>query len=643
MTITAATVVRGLTEGLGIGALAAGLVLVYRASRAINLAQAELGAGAAALCALLVRQYHLPFLLAAAIAVSGAAAAGALIEILVVRRLRPEPTASVLIATAGISELLLGASIIIIGGIGDRGGGYPTPWPATVDFGGGVVVQGADLTLALVVPLLAVGVAVALARTDLGAAVRAASDNPDAARLAGIPVARLSTLVWAGAGLLSAVVAICVLAGQPIVGTESLGPELLFAALAAGAVARFQSLPLALGAGIVIGIVQQVARYNWPAGGTRQLVLFLAVVAALLVGRRRRPFEPGQVGAGWLVARRSPARTMSLATGGWRRVVGPVAAAMALGVAALLAHFSTNSQTLTFTEIAAYATLAVSTTLLIGVAGQVSLGQVGLFGLGAAASYQLSAVVGLPFWLAFLGAGALAAGASMLIAIPSMRGPGLVFAVTTLGFALVTHDWLLAQRWLIGAGVTVPRPILGPIDLAAQRSYFVLALVVLAGAAWLVRNLLRSGPGRRVIAVRDNEAAAATFGVAPIPTKLLVFALAGFLAGVAGAVYGHGLQSLTVADFPVASPGLQIGAVDSFRIVAIAVIGGLGSVAGAIAAAALIVGIDSLTTNVALRLVTTSVGLLVVLLAVPGGLAGLAHSLLAWARRLASRLASRTA
>jgi branched-chain amino acid transport system permease protein len=207
----------------------------------------------------------------------------------------------------------------------------------------------------------------------------------------------------------------------------------------------------------------------------------------------------------------------------------------------------------------------------------------------------------------------------------------LLFAVTTLGFALAAHGWLLGQPWMLGSGVLAPRPILGPLDLAGQRAYFVFALLILAVVVWLSGNLLRSGLGRRVVAMRDNEASAAAFAVPLVRTKLLAFAAAGFVAGVAGAVYGHGLQNVSVSDFPVANPGLQAGAIDGLRIVAIAVIGGLGSVPGAIAAAALIVGVNQLTSSVALQLLTSSAGLLVLLLLLPGGLASLFSGF--WGRR----------
>ncbi len=613
MTVTLAMLVAGLIAGLGIGGLGAGLVLVFRASRVINLAHAELGGAAAALCAWLAGPGGLPFAVAVVLAVGATALVGAVVEVMVVRRVGAGSGAAVMIATAGVAELLLALSLVTIAGTTGRRT-YPVPFTARIVLGRGVVLTGADVALLVIVPLLAAAMATVLGRTGIGAAIRAATDNPEAARLAGVPVGRLSALAWAAAAALSAVVVICLLAGRPIVGTEALGPEVLFESLAAALVARFQNLPRALAAGLAIGVIVQVAQYNWPGGVADVLLLVVVAGAAAAIGWR--PAGRGDDRRSWLA--------VPVLHSGRRNRRGTVVAAVALaGAAGAGAALASNSQALTLTEIAAYATLAVSTTLIVGVAGQLSLGQVAFFGIGAAASYQLSVSVGLPFWLAFLGAGGCAAVASVLVGLPAVRGSGPVFAVTSLGFALVAAGWLLGRTWLLGSGVNIPRPILGPVDLAAERTYFVFAMVVLGGAALIATFLLRRSPGRRIVAVRDNEAAAASFGITTAATKVTAFAVAGFLAGVAGAVYGHGLQSVSINDFPVASPGLQIGALDSLRIVAIAVIGGLGSVWGAIIAAGVIVGVDQLTNSVALRLATTGMGLLVVLLLAPRGLAGL--------------------
>jgi branched-subunit amino acid ABC-type transport system permease component len=398
VTIRLETIVIGLVTGMGVGALAMGLVLVYRASRVINLAHAEVGAAAAAVAAWLVRDHNVPYWVAAVAAVIAAGLAGAVVEAVIIRRLRSAPRVVVMVATVGVTELLLAAGIAVINATSHRGGGYPSPATSSLHVGS-VVLQGPELVLLGTVPVLAVLVAGWLKVTAVGTAVRAASENREAAQLAGVPVNRVVTLVWAVAAAMSAVVSLILLAGKPLVGTESLGPQLLFQALAAAVLARFTSLPRALAGGLFIGLVQQVVFYNWP-GGLADVVLFGLVLMVLLVQHRGQPRT--EEASSWLFS------------GVRRRPIGSPRTAALLGVVclvgfALLSRLATNARTLTYTEIAAYAMLAVSTSLIAGVAGHVSLGQVAFFGLGAAVSYQLAVSVGLPFWVALLGAGMIAA------------------------------------------------------------------------------------------------------------------------------------------------------------------------------------------------------------------------------------------
>src|SRR5713101_4521589 len=401
MSVRLDVTVLGAITGMAVGALAVGLVLIYRASRVINLAHAELGAVAAAVTAALVRDSHVPYGLAVVISVAGAGLVGALEERLIMRRLRDAPPTVALIATLGLTELLLAGSILVIDGIGHRGGGYPAPFSAHVTVAG-VTLGAPQLMVLVVVPVLSLLLAGFLRYTNVGIAVRAASENRDAARLAGVPVDRIATIVWSLAGVLTGIVTLMLLAGQPIVGTEAVGPEVLFEALAGCVLARFVSIPKALAGGVAIGVVDQVVFNNWPSGGVRDLVLFVVVVAALLLMR-----PGGLVGEDgvvtWRGLRPQPRPTS----------FGPVVAFVAFVVAALSSLLVTNARTLTFTEIVAYAVLALSTSLVVGVAGQVSLGQVAFFGLGAAVSYQLSVSAGVPVGMAFVGAGVVAGLASV--------------------------------------------------------------------------------------------------------------------------------------------------------------------------------------------------------------------------------------
>src|SRR5713101_7033668 len=342
MSVRLDVTVLGAITGMAVGALAVGLVLIYRASRVINLAHAELGAVAAAVTAALVRDSHVPYGLAVVISVAGAGLVGALEERLIMRRLRDAPPTVALIATLGLTELLLAGSILVIDGIGHRGGGYPAPFSAHVTVAG-VTLGAPQLMVLVVVPVLSLLLAGFLRYTNVGIAVRAASENRDAARLAGVPVDRIATIVWSLAGVLTGIVTLMLLAGQPIVGTEAVGPEVLFEALAACVLARFVSIPKALAGGVAIGVVDQVVFNNWPSG-VRDLVLFLVVVGALLlVGPGERVREDGVVT--WRGFRPQPRASF----------LGPVIAFVAFVVAALGSLLVTNASTLTFTEIVSYA------------------------------------------------------------------------------------------------------------------------------------------------------------------------------------------------------------------------------------------------------------------------------------------------
>jgi len=617
--VPVAVVVLGVITGLGNAALALGLVLVHRASRVVNLAHAEVGAAAAALMALLVHDHGWGWWPALALALAAGAGLSALIEAVVLRRLRDAPRPIVLLATAGAAQLLLGLSVGLIDHVKRRGGGYPAPFSVHWRLGPLVLGSG-DVLLLFAVPLAAAALAVLLTRTSVGLGVRAAAENRDAAWVAGVPVRRVTTLAWAAAGALSALTAACLLPGQPLVASDSLGAGLLLRALAAAALARFTSMRRAVLAGIAVGVVDQVAYWNRPSGGFRDLVLFLVLLGALAALPAVR--ERWKEASSWVVATVPRPLPRRLATARMSALTWALATVVVAG-AALAPLGLSRSHTLTLSTLAAYAVLALSTTIVVGAVGQLSLGQIAFFGVGVACSSRLTVSLHLPFVAAVIGAGAAGAAACVVVGLPAARRPGPLLPVATLGFAVMTQGWLLAQPWMLGSGVSAPRPRLGGLHFGGQRAYYLLALAVVVLGALAARGVLAGGWGRRLVATRDNAEAAAAFGLPPVQTMVVGFALAGALAGIGGAVYAHALQQIGVTDFPVLSPGLQAGAADSIRVLAMAVVGGLGSVPGAIAGAVLVGGVDRVVGGLALRLLTTSTGLLVLLLVFPGGIGDL--------------------
>lgn len=609
-------VLLGVIVGLSYSVLALGIVLIYKSSRVINLAHGEVGAVAAAAMAWLVNDGGLSYWVALPVALGLAAALGGLFERTVIRRLFEAPRLIVLVATLGAAQLFLLITFLITQSISNRADGFPVPFGASVTAGRFLVLNDRELMILLLVPLAAAALAAFFRFTSFGVATRAAAENGESARLVGIPVKRVSTFVWMLAALLSGLTAVMLSPGKGLFTTEALGPGLLLRALAAAVIARMTNLPVAFAAGIGIGVVEQVVFWNHPIGGQVELVLFLVILGALFFQTRGTDDARKEEASTWgllHVVRPVPRILQEVA---WVRWLNWTVAGVGLAVACALPLFLSNSQTFLLTTVVAFAIVALSVTLLTGYAGQISLGQVAFFGVGASVSYQLTVNLYVPFWLSLLLSGVAGAALSVLIGIPALRIRGLFLAVTTLGFALVTQKWLIGQDWMAGIGAIAPRPYVGPLDFATQRAYYFIALAGLVGAIIVTRNVLRSGVGRNFVALRDNEAGAAAFTIPVVRTKLIAFGLSGFLAAFAGAVYGHGIERFGVNNFPVA---------DSLRVVSMTIIGGLGSIPGAILGAFFVIGVDRLVDVTWLRLATTSIGLLVLLMFLPGGFASVIY------------------
>ncbi len=611
--VPVATVAVGAIVGLAYAAFATGLVLVHRAQRVVNLAHVQMGSVGAAVLAYLVNQLGFPWPVACVVGVAASAGIAALIETTVMRRLADSPRLTVLVATVGLAQLLVLVTYLITDHTPDRLDGFPSPLAAarTVGDPGLVLSTGQQLVLLLVPPAL-LAVAALLRFTDLGVVVRAASENRDAANLAGVSVGLVTTGVWALAGGLSGITASALAPDRGLVLSEAFSPDLLVRALAAAVIARMSSIGIACLAGLAIGVLEQLVFWNWPdQPGAVEVALLVLVLVAFLV----QPSGPtGRAGAdrsGWTAAMGARPLPPDLRRNPRVRRAGAAAAVVAVLVAAGVPLLLSSARTLTLVVVGCFVLLALSITVLTGAAGQVSLGQVAFLGVGAAVAYQLSRSHELPFLLGIVAAAMVGAGLTVAIGLPALRRPGLLLAVTTLAFALATPRWLLPQTWMLGSGVTMSRPEVLGIDLSSQHAYYLLVLAVLVVSLLATRSLLAGPLGRSMIAVRDNDRQAAALGIGPTRTKVLAFAVAGAMAAATGALYGAAIENFGPENFAVA---------DSLRMLSVAVIGGLGSVAGTVTAAFAVFGIDRLVTIPQLKLLTTSLGLLAVVLFLPGGL-----------------------
>ncbi len=600
-------VVLGTITGLTYGLLAVGLVLVYRSNRVINFAHGELGAFGAAILSLAITRWHVPYWVGLPLILVVTGGVGALAEVAVVRRLRNAPRIMSIVATLGVGQFLVLFALAINAGAG--GVGFPEP-PGLPEFQlGPLRVTRAHTGIVLLAPLVVAGLALFLRYSRLGVAIRVSAANPDLARMSAIFAGRMSSLVWALAAALSALTAILVAPTQGLSSAESFGPELLLRALACAVIGRMTSLPVSLAAGVGLGVVEQLLLWNYPRSGLVEVVLLAVILGVLLVQRRERGREdekgtwaavqpwrplPGAVARLW------PVRNLG-------RMVG----LGVFAVAVLLPLVITHSAAITLVGIMGFAIVGLSVGVVTGLGGQLSLGQFALAAIGATISYHVTSRVG-NFPLAFLCAGLGAAAVSLLIGLPALRVRGLMLAVTTLSFALVVPTWLLQQSWALGSGVDPGRPVIGGTALDTGKEYYYFALAVTVVMVVLAHNIRRAGLGRLLVAVRDNEQNARAFTVRAGLVKMQGFLLAGFIAGVGGAAYGHALARIGSASFPT---------VANVDVVVMTVLGGLGSLAGPLIGVFYYVGVPAFVPLDSAGLAATRLGGLLLILYAPGGLA----------------------
>jgi ABC-type branched-subunit amino acid transport system ATPase component/ABC-type branched-subunit amino acid transport system permease subunit len=582
--VNTGTLVLGVLNGLIISLLAVGFVLVYKANRFLNLASAQLGVLSALLLLKAVNDWRWNWWLTFLACVLVGIATGLLVERFIVAPVRRRTTAPVrlLILTIGVSQLLL-AFTYIPGLASVSQAPFPQPFNSNVQVGG-VVLSGMSLLTLIAVPILLVLLTLFLEFTSLGKQIRAAAGNPDAARLCGISVSRVSLITWGIAGGLAAIAAILNGPTTTSFNGEALGPFLLMMTMGAAAFGAFVSFPIATAGGLGLGLVYQVVLAQTNDAGAAELAAFGVILCAILVRGRAigRAFTIEGAAVPERPSLRIPdaLRNSPFLRNGIRWLAG--VALLAAVVLPLLPYFKSNQFLLVLVLI--YALVGVSLTMVVGWAGQVSLGHFALVGVGAYLTARWAGQSGWSLVEFLLLAGLVGAVVMVAIGLPALRVRGLTLAVTTLGFAVIAPDWLYQQSWFGGStpfnepveGLTV-LPGLG--NIGSQLYLYYVVLVVLAIVVTGATTLRRSAVGRSIVAVRDNERAAASFGLRPAVIKLRVLALSGFVAAAAGVFYAIDWQSVSPTLF---------GSDVSVAVLAIPVIGGLGSIGGAVAAAFLL-------------------------------------------------------
>lgn len=630
-------VMLGIVVGLQTALLALGLVLVYRASRFVSFAQGQMGAIAAAVLAVLVYELGLPYWIALALALAVGGLTGAGIERLLGWRLFDQSRLALLVATIGISQLALLA--ILVGPLKIDAGrlahdGYPEPFSFRWTVGS-LVLNPSQVTTIIVGPLIAIGLFLFLNRTRTGRAIRGAASNPDAARLSGVSVRQVSLIVWVLTGLISAFAAILYAPSQPAVSLGAgAGLGLLLRGLAAALLGGMADFRIAIGGAIVLGIVEQATIFYTDVPGLADASVVFVLVLGLLL--RASVLGHDVRADGGLAVESSeaplPARVRGLFAVRHRGGIGWAVLLSVVAIAPLMPSLQTQERAVFLLFMVSFAMVGMSLSVLTGWAGQVSLGQFAFLGVGAfAAAYVHRYDVGIPLML--LVAGLVTAATSAAVGLVAVRFRGLFLGVVTLGFAFVAQGWLFRQEWLTrdpGAIVRIEDPRLFGVEIRTVRGAYAVGVVVLALTVLSLRSVRRSGVGRALVAVRDNDDLAAAYGLTPVSVKLVGLAIAGFVTGVAGGLWGMAQGTWTFSAF---EPTM------SFVMLAIVIVGGIGTLHGPILGTIAVFAWPYLVPDantLPVRSFTSGLLLLVVLLFAPGGIASLLGSV---QRRLLDLLA----
>ena len=553
----------GITVGGTYALGAIGVTLIFGVLNVINFGHGAAFTVAAFVAMLALRNFGLGIATAFALGMGAACLVGLVVERVAVRPLRDAPLLMPLITT-------LGLGLILENGVRFLFGPQTQPFPNPVS-GEPFVFFGATLSPWEAVTMAVVVVAIGalhlwLRLTDFGAAVRAVAEDRRVAALLGIDVNRHIAIVFCVASGLGGLAGILGAALYNAV-NPAMGSASMLKAFAASVLGGMEQVLGAIVGGLILGVTE-AATSVYVSSAWRDAVSLLLLVLVLLV-------KP----TGLLGHRRlDKVERPSLSVLPLPSVPPLRDPTMLAGAAVLLALplLMPNPYYLrVLTVMLVFGTLALSLNLVAGFAGIVSLGQAAFYGIGAYASALLTTELGWPVWLAFPAAAAITGLSGVAFAWPVMRLRGHYIAMGTLGMAgivwMVMVNWVDLTRGPMGIRA-IPIPVVFGAELGGLGFCYAMAAILIAATVAAVA-LLDSPFGRSLRAMRDDELAAASVGLNLRVLKMVVFGVSATIAGACGSFWAHYVSYISPDSFtPMESIGL----------LSMVVLGGIGSIPGAI-------------------------------------------------------------
>ncbi|WP_244931521.1 ABC transporter permease [Nocardioides sp. W7] len=514
---------------------AAGLVVVHSATGIFNLAHGAIGM----FCAFVFWEINvnrgLPLWLSLVLVIGVVAPAiGLILDAGLMRRLKHAPVMMRLVGTVGLMVALMGLARLIW----SPQNSYPTQPIGGI---GGIEIAGVMLTWSRLITLsvaiaLAIGLHLLLRGTWLGIAMRASVDNEHLAALNGISPARISSLAWVIGAVTAATAGILIApeVGNMSVDTLSL---LVINSFAAAVFGRLRSLGMAYCGALLLGLTMTFSTMflnfegRWVGVPSNLplialfVVLFVLPQAALPTGRVLRSFP---------VERLPSPRTVGVWSTVW------------LVLAGVMAMTASNVAVSRLSSGVALAVVLLGMVPLMGWAGIPFLAPLALAGVGAFVSLWAGGSV-TDLFLGGMATGLIA----MVLALPALRLDGLYMALCSVALAVVVGALVLQQPEVLGNQRRLDELTLAGIDLTEPRAFLVYAALWYLVIALSLTALRRRSYGRRLVALRDSEVAAACVGIRSTWTKATVFGLTGLIAGIGGGLYAQGARFAAVEQFPM--------------------------------------------------------------------------------------------
>ncbi|HEX3516734.1 MAG TPA: ATP-binding cassette domain-containing protein [Trebonia sp.] len=530
----------GLTSGSVYALIGLGVVLTYKVSNIFNLAHGALATASAYLFYALHVEHNVPWPAAAAVSVLVCGVVFGVAMERLAKALAGADFALRIVATLGVLLLIVSTCELIFGN-------FPlTLQPflpqGTVNlFGVAVTV---DRIIICAVALVATTVLFLFFRvTRLGKAIRAVVDNPELLDLCGTSPALVRRVAWVIGCTFAALSGplLIELLGSVDVNTLT---ALVIEAFAAAALASFSSLPLTYLGGLFIGLATSLASKY--VNSSTQIIssipaampFIILFVLMLVMPRSRlviRSMVPRKLNVRWS----APPRV---------QVAGGCVTLIALATVPTWAGYHLGD----WTTMLTYVILFLSLGLLVRTSGQVALCHVTFAAIGAVAFSKFTTEAGIPWIPALILAGLVAVPVGVIIAVPAIRLSGTFLALATLGFGLLVQNMFYQTNWMFGEGgqgISDPLPHLSWLSVDSGTGFYYVLLAITGVVSLGVVALVRSRLGRLLVAMSDSPRALSTAGVSVNATRVMVFCVSAFLAGIAGALYGVAVVAPTGQDF----------------------------------------------------------------------------------------------